>query len=150
MLDTAGKQPLRDDFLVSPKHSFVESLNHQSRFGEDVKPDEKGLDSETAEMDEINHSNSQLAKGKAKVIHNMLGLLQSLVLRRDQGCQAETVQLSQSASVLPKANTATIRSRLRKWSPFTSEGCSDHFGGELLEEELRKLKLIGVVRLVSH
>ncbi len=122
------------------------------RFGDDDGHDgqQQDLESEPRapdQPDEAGPQEPQLRKGKAKVVHNMLGLLQSLVLRREGENQAEIVQLCQAASVLPKANTATIRSRFRKWSPFTSHGCSEHFGGQSLEVELSKLKLVGIVCL---
>eukprot|EP00435_Cladocopium_sp_Y103_P050187 s1190_g15.t1 len=71
-------------------------------------------------------------KGQAKV-QALLGMIWTVALDRvDQTVGVDLVRMHSPSQVLPKANAATILSRMRRWGIYTSadSGSADAFGGQ--------------------
>jgi len=73
-----------------------------------------------------------VGKGQAKV-QALLGMIWTVALDRvDQSVGIDLVRMHSPSQVLPKANAATILSRMRRWGIYTSAdpGSADAYGGQ--------------------
>ena len=83
-----------------------------------------------------------------KVVQNLLGIIQHLVLRRVCSTRtqlSESAQVHQPSQILPKGNAATIRDRMARWGLLSSTGSSEQLGGEMLRNQFARTKVNGIV-----
>ena len=71
------------------------------------------------------------ARKGMKRVQPLLGMLQHLILRKaDEADGAgQIAQIHAPCQLLPRANSWTILSRMRRWSLYSAAGCAEHFGG---------------------
>lgn len=85
-----------------------------------------------------------------KKMQSLLGMLQYVFLRRPGLKEAAgpgvVLQLHSPSQLLPRANFATLRHRMCRWSVLCSEGCAEQYGGERLWSAFEEVGL----KLIVH
>ena len=74
------------------------------------------------------------ARKGMKKVQPLLGMLQHLILRKvdDQDGPCQIAQIHAPCQLLPRANSWTILSRMRRWSLYSAAGCAEQLGGQHL------------------
>ena len=96
-------------------------------------------------------SNLKAVKGMKRV-QPLLGMLQHLILRTEPEAgvpgagDVHIAQVHAPCQLLPRANSFTILSRMRRWSLYSSVGCAPQLGGQDLWRLFAQIPL----KLVIH
>ena len=95
---------------------------------------------EKTQRDEATRGTKQVKQKGMKKSAPLLGMLQSVTLKRVGSNELDCVALHCPSQILPKQNAGTILSRIRRWCVYSSEG-SSMLGGEELRKEFEKIPL---------
>lgn len=97
--------------------------------------------SQSEESTNPDGSTKTVQKPGMKKTMSLLGMVQRLAVKRSNGAGLDSVSVHCPSQLLPRQNSATILSRMRKWSLYGSQGCSKALGGETVYEQMKKIPL---------
>ena len=101
----------------------------------------------------VSHSSTGEVRTKRgmKKMQALLGMLQCIFVREKDSDARHVLQLHNPSQLLPRANWATIASRMRRWCVYCSAGCAEPFGSTAPWAQMEEipLKLIVMCNLGS-